>query len=219
MLENSRELGGSVLSQSVTWPLAAHTQAKHEILSRYLQAWLPIMTSYNERVLIIDGFAGPGEYVGGEIGSPLIMIDAFLNHGYTPVRQKEVVFLFIEKDRDSCSHLEDLLEQRKSQYQFPPKASFHVFQGTFKDTLNDLLKYLADNRLTMAPTFAFIDPFGYSHAPLSIIQGLMRHPKSEVLITANSLGLADVPLCLGGFIRQRLRHFVQNYKFICLIWC
>jgi hypothetical protein len=35
----------------------------------------------------------------------------------------------------------------------------------------------------MVPTFAFIDPFGYSHTPLSIIQGLMRHPKSEVLIT------------------------------------
>jgi len=68
-------------------------------------------------------------------------------------------------------------------HEFPQKASYHVFQGTFKDALTDILEYLEDKQLTMAPTFAFIDPFGYSHTPISIIQGLMKHPKCEVLIT------------------------------------
>ncbi len=169
--------------QSVIWPMDSHTHAKHEILRRYIQAWLPIMTKYNERVLVIDGFAGPGEYKDGEIGSPLIITDAFLDHNYTQLRQKEVVFLFIEKEEKRCNHLRKLLEQRMQRHEFPQKASYHVFQGTFKDALTDLLEYLEDRQLTMAPTFAFIDPFGYSHTPISIIQGLMKHPKCEVLIT------------------------------------
>ncbi len=170
-------------TQPIIWSIDDHTRAKHEILRRYIQAWLPIMTTFNERVLVIDGFAGPGEYAGGEGGSPLIMIDAFLNHSYAPIRQKEVVFIFIEKKQDRCDHLRQLLEQRKQKHQFPSRASYHVFQGTFKDTLTELLEYLDDKHLTMAPTFAFIDPFGYSHTPLDIIQGLMKHPKCEVLIT------------------------------------
>jgi three-Cys-motif partner protein len=169
--------------QPVIWSIDDHTRAKHEILRRYIEAWFPIMTTFNGRVLVIDGFAGPGQYAGGEKGSPLILIDAFTNHSYAPIRQKDVVFLFIEKERDRFNHLKQLLEQRRQRHQFPPKASYHVFRGTFKDTLTELLKYLEDAQLTMAPTFAFIDPFGYSHTPLSIIQGLMRHPKCEVLVT------------------------------------
>ena len=90
-----------------------HTRAKHEILRRYLEAWLPIMTSYNGRIIYLDGFAGPGEYEKGEPGSPIIAIDTFLNHTYAPVRTKEVLFLFIEQDHARCEHLKQLLAQRK----------------------------------------------------------------------------------------------------------
>jgi three-Cys-motif partner protein len=37
-----------------------HTLAKHDILREYLEAWLPIMSKWNRRLLLIDGFAGPG---------------------------------------------------------------------------------------------------------------------------------------------------------------
>jgi three-Cys-motif partner protein len=169
--------------QSVIWSIDGHTHAKHEILRRYLQAWLPIMTTYNERVLVIDGFAGPGEYKDGNVGSPLIIINAFLEHNHAQIRQKEVMFLFIEKEEKRYNHLKNLLEQQVRRREFPQKALYNVFQGTFKETLADILRYLEDKQLTMAPAFAFIDPFGYSHTPLSIIQGLMKHPKCEVLVT------------------------------------
>jgi hypothetical protein len=32
------------------------------------------------RLLLVDGFAGPGRYATGEPGSPLIMLDALLSH-------------------------------------------------------------------------------------------------------------------------------------------
>lgn len=50
------------------WALEPHTQAKHLILRRYLEAWLPIMATHNGRIVFVDGFAGPGRYVGREEG-------------------------------------------------------------------------------------------------------------------------------------------------------
>src|SRR5437667_11563413 len=100
-----------------------HTRAKHEILRRYLQAWLPIMTNRNEHVVIIDGFAGPGEYIGGESGSPLIAVDTFLNHTYAKIREKKVTVLFIEEDARRCEYLERLLDIRKQVHRLPHQAT------------------------------------------------------------------------------------------------
>ena len=33
--------------KTILWAMDDHTRAKHEILRRYLDAWLPIMTTYN----------------------------------------------------------------------------------------------------------------------------------------------------------------------------
>ena len=60
--------------------IAPHTVAKHLLLKRYLDAWFPILGRYNNRINYIDGFAGPGEYEGGEDGSPLLAIEAARSH-------------------------------------------------------------------------------------------------------------------------------------------
>lgn len=64
----------------VLWECRPHTRAKHTILRSYLDAWLPILGTTFPVVHLVDGFAGPGRYTGGEMGSPLIMLDAFLGH-------------------------------------------------------------------------------------------------------------------------------------------
>jgi three-Cys-motif partner protein len=169
--------------KTVVWALDEHTRAKHEILRRYLQGWLPIMTTYNGKIVFIDGFAGPGEYAGGESGSPIIAIDTFLNHSHQKIRDKEVIFLFIEQDKARCKHLEMLLSKRAQRHLFPTKSTYHVLQGNFNATMDDLLTGIEDKQASLAPTFAFIDPFGFSHTPMSTIKRLMDHPKCEVLIT------------------------------------
>src|SRR5260221_11976417 len=145
--------------KTTLWPMDDHTRTKHEILRRYLEGWLPIMTSYNGRIIYLDGFAGPGEYERGEPGSPIIAIDTFLNHTHTPIRTKEVLFLFIEQDHARYEHLRQLLAQRK----LPATAKYQIFEGNFDETLTVLLKPLEDQQSRLAPTFAFIDPFGFSH--------------------------------------------------------
>src|SRR4051794_3990487 len=71
-------LGAVVKPSDVLWPRARHTEAKHQLLTGYLDAWIGILGSWADHVLLIDGFAGPGEYAGGEPGSPVLMLDAFL---------------------------------------------------------------------------------------------------------------------------------------------
>src|SRR6266508_3728294 len=76
----------TVARKDTLWPITRPTQAKHMILRTYLDAWLPILGAgrhAHEHVVLIDGFAGPGRYSGGEPGSPLIMLEAYLDHSAT----------------------------------------------------------------------------------------------------------------------------------------
>ena len=159
-----------------------HTAAKHEILKNYLNAWLPIMTSYNGRVIFLDGFAGPGTYQGGEAGSPIIALEAALNHKH-PITA-EVRFIFIEARQDRYNHLLNLLDSQYRQ-RLPANFTYTVENAKFDDALREILDYLGERQSRMAPTFAFIDPFGYSDTPFTILQRLMQHHRCEVLINFN----------------------------------
>ena len=64
----------------VLWELGEHTLGKHLVLRKYLDAWYPILGRRHPRIAFIDGFAGPGEYEGGEEGSPVIAMKAFADH-------------------------------------------------------------------------------------------------------------------------------------------
>jgi three-Cys-motif partner protein len=159
------------------WDIEPHTQAKHEILKRYLQAWFPIMSKWNGRILYIDGFAGPGEYSKGEPGSPLIAIDVAKEHRLK--LNSELVFWFIEAREDRCEHLKELL----GRIELPDNIKYEVECSKFDESLTSLFDKLDEQGKRVAPTFAFIDPFGYSDTPFSVIERIMKNKRCEVLIT------------------------------------
>ena len=86
-----------------------HTAAKHQILRKYLGAWFPKL-AWTGRVVFIDGFAGPGEYSGGEPGSPLIALDVASKHK-GDLSKCDMIFIFVEKDEARFAHLSALLEE------------------------------------------------------------------------------------------------------------
>src|ERR1700738_5202758 len=147
------------------WSLEPHTRAKHEILKRYLQAWMVILSQGRfPEILYIDGFAGPGEYAGGEAGSPIIALDTALGFK-TPLTAK-VHFLFVEERNDRAGHLRLQVDLRT----LPPNFSVVVEGGvTFEAAFTRLYpSFVRDGRLI--PTFAFIDPFGWTGAPFSLVK-------------------------------------------------
>ena len=162
---------------STIWELEPHTEAKHQVLRKYLNAWLPIMSSWNARIVYIDGFAGPGIYDKGEDGSPVIAIKAALEH-IQPIHSK-LVFYFIEYDQERFKILKNLLKD----YDLPSNFKMEIINNKFDEHLTEVLDTVDSQFSRSAPTFAFIDPFGYSHTPFSIVKRLASNLKCEMLIT------------------------------------
>lgn len=167
--------------KTTLWDLDDHSKGKHIVLQRYLNAWLPILSRYNGRLLIIDGFAGPGLYSNGHEGSPLIALEAAMKHRDKAVQDQEIVFYFIESDLKRLEHLETLIKERYPK--LPANFKVDFIGGKFDETLTQLLDSIDDQKKHLAPCFAMIDPFGVSDTPMAIIQRLLGNRKAEVYIS------------------------------------
>jgi three-Cys-motif partner protein len=159
------------------WEAPPHTLAKHAILRAYLEAWFPILSKWNQRIIYYDGFAGPGRYKGGEEGSPLIALSVARDHRAD--LQAEIRFTFVEERQDRAKHLEEEL----ARVRVPSHFAVEVIKGTFEDSLRGALDGLDRMGARIAPTFAFVDPFGIKGIPFELIDRLMRRERCEVLIT------------------------------------
>jgi len=162
------------------WEIEPHTEAKHEILRRYLEAWLPILSKYSPRIIYLDGFAGPGVYSGGEYGSPVIALETAVKH-VLQANFKEIVFFFIEKDESRAKMLEKVLAERFPS--LPENMKYQVIGAAFAPTFEHVLNKLDEGGAKLAPTFAFLDPFGFSGLPMKLIGRMMKCEKCEVLVT------------------------------------
>ncbi len=160
--------------------MESHTKDKHVILENHLKAWFPILSSKFGRVVYLDGFAGPGRYTKGEKGSPVIALKTVTEHIFNK-KFGAITFAFIEKEPKRAKKLREVLKD-----EFPKiseKWNYQVHEGGFDETINETLDSLDKDNLKLAPTFAFIDPFGYKHFPMNTIARLMSHERCEVLIT------------------------------------
>ncbi|KQP68393.1 three-Cys-motif partner protein TcmP [Methylobacterium sp. Leaf112] len=164
--------------QQVTWPLEDHTRAKHEILRRYLQAWFPILAQGGfPRMVLVDGFAGPGVYDDGSDGSPLIALKAFLDQP-KPI-PAECHFHFIEKDMARADRLRECIAALFAVRPQPRNLHVHVHAGEgFEQVYADALR----NHPRNAPVFALVDPFGWNGIPMAAMRDLMDRASGEVLV-------------------------------------
>lgn len=179
------------MNKQIIWPLEPHTLTKHLILRKYLDAWLPIITRYNQRVLYIDGFAGPSEYSKGEDGSPIIALKSIIEHKFKI--QSEIKMVFIEEDTKRFKHLISKINTLK----IPKNIKIVPINDKFTNILSSILKFLEDQQRNLAPSFVFIDPFGFSGISFNIIKKIMSYKKCEVFIT---------------FMYEEINRFIANKK-------
>ncbi len=135
-------------------------------------------------ILFIDGFAGPGEYKGGEPGSPVIALNAAIEHAVpfpNPVRM-----LFIEHREDRFERLENVIAPMR------PKAAasqnvreVELRQGDCDSILNGMLADFEKRQLTFGPALAFLDQFGYGAVSMNLIKRIMAFPQCEVFTYLN----------------------------------
>jgi three-Cys-motif partner protein len=162
---------------STLWEIEPHTNAKHEILRRYLGAWFAILGSKYQKIVYIDGFCGPGRYKGGQDGSPIIALKEA--NKQSALKNSSVYFLFVDERKDRIDHLNSEL----ASLSVPANFILETKNDEFENVLTNLPDRLKQKGFLSAPTFIFIDPFGFKGAPFSLVQNLLQNPSTEIIIT------------------------------------
>lgn len=173
-------------SLPTVWAAEPHTLVKHQILRRYLQAWFPILTQQaanlragSREVLFIDGFAGPGEYEGGELGSPVIALKTALDHKIefpVPVRM-----LFVEQRDDRFQHLQTVLKPYLRDASLSAKLRVvEPRKGDCDTVLNEVLADFDRKQVKFGPALVFLDQFGYGAVSMDLISRILSYPQCEV---------------------------------------
>ena len=158
------------------WDRDPHTEAKHQILTRYLDAYYPIMAKHwaASGICFVDAFAGPGEYRDGSLGSPILA----LRHAIRPdvlATAATVRLVYVEKDPKRFEHLEQMLAAES----VPGSFSLSTHQGACEDVLVPALDSLG---VWEGPVFANFDGFGVD-TPHQLVQRIGKAKAPEVLVT------------------------------------
>lgn len=165
------------------WFYTQHTEAKHEILHRYLGAWLAILgqarrgtARAHKQLVLVDGFAGRGRYMGGESGSPRIMFDRAVQVVEARLAER-VLIRCAEPNETNFKHLAEVCSQLKHE-----RVTIQPTQETFVD----MATRLADSAVKQKPpppTFVMVDPYGVRGVPLDVLRRLLKIDRLEVLLT------------------------------------
>ncbi len=172
------------------WEASPHTLAKLEIVGRYLDVWFMILGSNpkNRRLVYIDGFAGPGRYTNTDKSSPIVALraaQAAARRAGVTGNTTEYSFLFVEKKADFAKSLREVVQGQS----LPPQFKWSVEQGSFEEKVGGLLADLKASGRNLAPTFAFIDPFGATGLPFNVISEILSYKSCEVLLNLDSDGI------------------------------
>jgi three-Cys-motif partner protein len=170
-------------------PILPHTEAKHDILRYHMGAWFPILGRSSSGTLqYVDGFAGPGEYAGGEHGSPIIALETISRHPYNDDfqrAQRRFAFLFVERVEESVNQL----RPRVNSQSWPVGFEIDIVHGEFESVMSAMLNEVDAGARSMYPTLLFIDPFGSAGFSMNLLRRLARFQRIDILINFNYLDL------------------------------
>lgn len=167
----------------VPWECVAHTRAKHDIYTRYLERWFPILLTGKDNafpsVTYAEGFAGPGVYSGGEVGSPVIAIRALTEK--VPRDKGIARFVFVDDDKRCTALLRERLGIEFPDRPRPPETMpVSIVKGTCADELETQLSAVG---AWGQPIFANLDSWGNAPVPYHLLERLAANVSSEVIVT------------------------------------
>jgi three-Cys-motif partner protein len=163
-----------------------HTEIKHKILTSYLGGWTYILGRKAKALYYIDTHAGRGKHITGELGSPILAMQAAqeaLNK--RPDITLDYYFHNVEANQDNFESLVNEVNAYQSLY-----PDFHVtnYFGNFQTHTGTILDKIPTDRAS----FIFIDPFGYKDPYIpDILPFVANRRYSEVFIIFMSQWIAQ----------------------------
>lgn len=151
------------------------SRRKIVILRKYFRAFGRILGSRaGQCVYYVDGFAGPGKYKDGFIGSPIVAAKVAADLAQSP-RAFNIKCINVEIKQDLydnlCTHLAG----------FPPEVVVNL-KGRFDKLLPEIL-----SRVGPSPTLFFLDQFGLGGLDWGKLLPLFSRPgKTEILVNFNT---------------------------------
>lgn len=145
------------------------SKIKDQVLASYMPAYLAKVAKLGKRIILIDAFAGPGQFDDGSDGSPLIICQAA--ERYVPGQYQAV---FVNRENDLHQKLTEAIRD------FSEKGSAVPIQGTATDLLSQVEGQLSDQTV-----FLYLDPFGLKGCEFSTIRPFLQRDKrysTEVVI-------------------------------------
>ena len=149
---------------------------KHGILGRYLHPFASKTgaTALNHRVVYVDGYAGPGVYSDGTLGSPVLAEQT----SQAVANTRNLDCIYVEKDKDDYNRLRSVLS---------PYSNWTAYNDSLDVCLPQVMTDVG-----AAPVLAFLDPFGLPIPFDSLVSNILRRPmnqKTEVLLNFSTPGL------------------------------
>ena len=141
------------------------TQAKHDILGRYISPFASKILSQWRSIDYIDGFSGPWEnkdQASLRDTSIRVALDKFseiAEHlGHSP-QDRRIRCIFNEKTPQAFARLQDFVTSNRSEF---PLLEIEIFQGSFESNAVEIRRSARN-----AFQLIFIDPTGFSGFPPS----------------------------------------------------
>jgi three-Cys-motif partner protein len=128
---------------------------KHEVLRQHLAVYVRT-TGSRAPVVLLDGYAGPGQYAEGSPGSPKLMVDTA-----RALQDRDVHCIFVERNRQHWQQLRELLAELGDDDSEP-------LWGRLEERLDEVLAKAGGKSL-----FVFLDPFGLA-IPFAMLGDVLR---------------------------------------------
>jgi three-Cys-motif partner protein len=161
-----------------------HSEVKVELLKKYLERYLNILTAsqYIDDIYLFDLFCGEGIYENGGKGSPIVILEEIkIIYFQQKARGKEIKKFnchFNDIDNSKIEKLKNEVNTRNLHYPYIGDLNYSEID------YNILVKNVANkiDALNKEKAFVFIDPYGYKDISISDIKNLLKSEKSEVLL-------------------------------------
>ncbi|HHW01695.1 MAG TPA: three-Cys-motif partner protein TcmP [Thermoanaerobacterales bacterium] len=200
------------------WVYKEHTRIKHNILMNYLSPWMVKLGKYYRHIIFVDGFAGRGEYFDENgkllaVGSPIKALQV-ANSLLEKAKEKNrppyfdnFTCICLEKDTDNYKNLKEVLSREYEKLKFKNSLDYILKNDEFALAAEDIIRKI---KYELAPSFFFIDPFGFSGVPFKLIKEILSLPRTEVFF---NLMTRDINRFLNlESNRENLRSLYSNMK-------